>query len=179
MNALLDGKNEDGEAIAPQLVEQLKSQTENAKKTARAAGYGDTYWFAQDDPALGYLVQAGWTKESLPTQEKPAEFKATRTLGLAQGNKSQVGDVNLDFSALGAINHEQASTLMAAVQDFAEYAPKSKEPKPDEKENFLNDIVTKLAGFTDKQKALIKPIISSFVDASSAKINELHSNLNQ
>jgi hypothetical protein len=163
---------------SPELIQKLNTQTEIAEKAAQDAGLGKTQWFTTREVGVGLLTHAGWTNESLPTKEKPALFKAERTLGMAQGDKAQVGKVSLDFSPLKEITREQASILMATVQSVAEHYEDMKKDKIPNAE-FLNTQVVKLKEFTPEQQTLIAPIIKKFVEDSAAKINELHSKLNQ
>lgn len=163
----------------------LKAMLENAN-SQKPRAWGDKFemdW-RRENPRpmgqehLGKFNHSGWIKESMPTENEKKEFKAKRTLGFMEGDKLQLGDVDLDFSSLSKITPSQADGLVSLITAAAEGRASQK----DSQEDMFNGKWSELkktgeAFFTSEKKEQIEGIVYKFVEALEKKATELHSNL--
>lgn len=125
-----DGENKAGTALRASLAGDRDLEAGAGEMLARTvtaerrAGLGAAV-FAEhaSDPFLGKKTHSGWSIEKAKGLGGEGMFYATRTIGMAFGDRARVDKVTLNFGSLGSLDKEQKIALSQAYEAVAKSMP--------------------------------------------------------
>lgn len=173
---LVTGANPKAKALSLEDRKYLGERMESARMVGKGQGYGDTKWLigGGGEPRVSLLTHSGWMPESIPRAGEKALFKARRTLGLANGDRVQMGHVALDFSRLGEVSRPQSEALLDATSKIvtAQATGQTREEMVQILEGALSKDL-----FSDEQRSAAKEIITRFTKEEHDLATQLHADV--